>query len=83
MQTAQVKAIACSLPANHDLPLARWSIAEIVRQAMTDGVVGAISRATVMRYLAADAIKPWQYRYWISPIDPDFATKAGLVLDSY
>lgn len=83
LQTAQVKAIACSPPANRDLPLARWSIAEIVRQAITDGVVAAISRATVMRYLAADAIKPWQYRYWISPIDPDFATKAGWVLDLY
>jgi len=37
----------------------------------------------VRRWLAADAIKPWQHRSWIFPRDPDFATKAGAVLDLY
>jgi transposase len=83
LQTAQVKAIACSPPADRDLPLARWSVSEITRQAVAEGVVTAISRATVARYLTADAIKPWQYRYWISPTDPEFAIKAGRVLDLY
>ena len=35
------------------------------------------------RFLARDAIKPWQHRSWIFPRDPDFATKAGVVLDLY
>ena len=35
------------------------------------------------RWLAADAIKPWRYRSWIFPRDPDFATKAARVLDLY
>ena len=43
----------------------------------------AISPATVRRWLAADAIKPWQHRSWIFPRDPDFATKAARVLDLY
>ena len=30
-----------------------------------------------------DAIKPWQYRSWIFPRDPDFAAKAARVLDLY
>jgi hypothetical protein len=30
-----------------------------------------------------DAIKPWQYRSWIFPRDPDFAVKAARVLDLY
>jgi hypothetical protein len=33
--------------------------------------------------LEADAIKPWQYKYWIFPRDPLFAAKAGRVLDLY
>jgi hypothetical protein len=37
----------------------------------------------VRRWLAADAIKPWQHRSWIFPRDPDFAVKAGRVLDLY
>ncbi|MGH8884907.1 MAG: transposase [Egibacteraceae bacterium] len=36
---------------------------------------------TVWRWLSADAVKPWQHRSWIFPRDPDFAAKAGRVLD--
>jgi hypothetical protein len=28
-------------------------------------------------------IRPWRYRSWIFPRDPDFAEKAGVVLDLY
>ena len=30
-----------------------------------------------------DAIRPWQYRSWIFPRDPQFEQKAGCVLDLY
>ena len=50
---------------------------------VTEGWVEAISASTVRRWLAADAIKPWQHRSWIFPRDPDFATKAARVLDLY
>jgi hypothetical protein len=33
--------------------------------------------------LARAAVKPWRYRLWIFPRDPDFAAKAGRVLDLY
>jgi hypothetical protein len=42
-----------------------------------------ISRSTVWRILDADAIKPWQYEHWIFPRDPQFATRAGRVVDLY
>lgn len=42
-----------------------------------------ISGTTIWRWLAEDAIKPWTHRSWISPRDPDFAAKAGRVLDLY
>jgi hypothetical protein len=46
-------------------------------------LVFSVAASTVRRWLAEDAIKPWQYRSWIFPRDPDFATKAARVLDLY
>ncbi len=43
----------------------------------------SISDTTIWRWLSADAIRPWQHRSWIFPRDPDFAAKAGRVLDLY
>jgi DDE superfamily endonuclease len=59
------------------------SHADIAREAIQDGIVASISGATVWRWLNADAIKPWRYRNWIFPRDPDFAEKADRVLDLY
>ncbi len=42
-----------------------------------------VSASTIGRWLAEDAIKPWQHRSWIFPRDPDFLEKAGPVLDLY
>jgi hypothetical protein len=47
------------------------------------GIAASISGMTVWRWLNEDAIKPWQYRSWIFPRDPDFQEKAGVVLDLY
>jgi len=83
IQIAEVKALACTPPSDAGLPLARWSVAELTQQTIGQGVVEVISPSTVGRWLAADAIKPWQHRSWILPRDPDFATKAARVLDLY
>jgi transposase len=80
---AEIKALACELPAESAVPLARWSHAELAAEAVTRGVVEAISPSTVGRWLRADAIRPWRYRSWIFPRDPDFAVKAARVLDLY
>ena len=83
VQAAEVKAMACELPAESDLPLSRWSRADLAAEAVTREIVDSISASTVRRWLHADAIKPWQHRSWIFPRDPDFATKAARVLDLY
>jgi hypothetical protein len=79
----EVKALACELPSESGLPFSRFSHADIARQAVARGIVASISGATVWRWLEADAIKPWNYRSWIFPRDPQFAPKAGRVLDLY
>jgi transposase len=83
VQQAQVTAIACELPATRGMPLSRWSSFELACEAIEVGVVVDISPSTVRRWLAADALKPWQYRSWIAPRAPDFAAKAQVVLDLY
>jgi len=83
VQVAEVKALACELPADTNTPLARWSCPDLAVEAARRGVVCSVSTSTVRRWLAADAIKPWQHRSWIFPRDPDFAVKAGRVLDLY
>ncbi len=80
---AGVKALACELPAAAGAPLARWSSPELARQAAASGIAPAPSASTVRRWLAGDALKPWQHRSWIFPRDPDFALKAARVLDLY
>jgi len=79
----QIKALACELPSQHQVPLARWSVPEIARHAVQSGLVASISDTTVWRWLHQDAIRPWQHRCWIFPRDPDFAAKAGRLLDLY
>jgi DDE superfamily endonuclease len=79
----QVKALACELPHRIGLPLSRLSIAEIRRHVVTQGLVAEISGATLWRWLSNDALRPWQHRSWIFPRDPEFAAKAGRVLDLY
>jgi transposase len=78
-----VKAHACELPAAGGTPLARWTCPELARLAAASGIAPAPSASTVRRWLADDALKPWQHRSWIFPRDPHFALKASRVLDLY
>ena len=81
-EVARVKAIACELPRAEGVPLSRFSRAELHRLVVERGVCEA-SASTIARWLAEDALKPWQHRSWIFPTDPAFLEKAGPVLDLY
>ena len=79
----QVKALACELPHRLGLPLSRLSIEEIRQHVIDQGLIAEISGATLWRWLSSDALRPWQHRSWVFPRDPNFAAKAGPVLDLY
>jgi len=79
----QVKALACELPHTLGLPLSRLSIQEIRQHVISQGLIAEISGATLWRWLSSDALRPWQHRSWIFPRDPNFADKAGPILDLY
>ncbi|MFD4134081.1 IS630 family transposase [Streptomyces goshikiensis] len=83
LQRAEIKALACQLPAESGVPLSRWSRGDLAREAVARGLATAISASTVRRILATDLLKPWQYQSWIFIRDPAFAAKAARVLDLY
>jgi transposase len=77
-------ALACERPAERNVPLSRYSLAEIAAEvaALSDGQHGP-SRSSIWRLLRHDALRPWRYRCWIFPRDPHFLELAGPVLDLY
>lgn len=79
---AEAIALACALPAESSVPLSRWSCPDLARELATRCQIAA-SASTIGRWLASDALKPWQHRSWISVRDPAFAAKAARVLDLY
>jgi hypothetical protein len=71
------------LPAELGLPLSRFSREELRRQVLAQGIVAQISGTTIWRWLRQDALRPWSKKCWVFPRAPDFAERAGRVLDLY
>jgi hypothetical protein len=63
--------------------LSRWSCPELAREVVGRSIAEAMSASTVWRWLAREAVKPWQYRSWLFPRAPDLASKAERVLELY
>ena len=81
---AAVVALACQLPAATGVPLSRWTGPELAAELIAQGLVSApISVTSLLRILAENPVRPWQYQSWIYPRDPDFAAKATVILDLY
>jgi transposase len=81
---AAVVALACQLPAATGVPLSRWTGPELAAELLAQGLVsGPVSVSSLLRILADNPVKPWQYQSWIYPRDPDFAAKASVILDLY
>jgi DDE superfamily endonuclease len=53
-----------------------------VREVREAGLVASIGGSTLWRRLHQDAIRPWYHRSWIFPKYPDFAEKAGRLLET-
>jgi hypothetical protein len=82
-ERVQVVAIVCETLNDHQLPLSRFSITDLQRIVVKEEGLATLSHASLGRILRQNALKPWQYRYWLFPRDPDFLTKACVILDLY
>ena len=76
-------ALACELPADRGEPLGRSSTGDLARLISAHPATPPLSRSTIWRILDRHVLKPWRYRSWLFPRDPQFAEKAGRVLDLY
>ncbi|OIJ86473.1 helix-turn-helix domain-containing protein [Streptomyces colonosanans] len=47
LQAAEVKALACQLPAETETPLSRWSCPELAREVAARSLTGPVSASTV------------------------------------
>jgi transposase len=84
LERAAVVALACQLPAATGVPLARWTGPELAAELTAQGLLNSpVSASSILRILSEHPVKPWQYQSWIYPRDPNFTTRAGVVLDLY
>ena len=81
VERAKVVAVACELPSQRKIPLGRHFASSIWEVLQAEG--SAMSLRTVQRVLAENELKPWRYRSWIHPRDPDFEAKAEVILGLY
>ena len=81
---AEVTAIACEkLPATKEPAAQPLLLGRDRFEVVASGITEHISASSVRRILHEAVIRPWRYRSWIFPRDPNFAMKAGVVLDLY
>lgn len=84
LQRAQIVELACLEPIAEGLHITHWSSEDLARQAVDDGVVGAISPATIRRILHDVDLQPHRTRYWkTARLDPLFKERAAQVLWCY
>jgi hypothetical protein len=62
--------LACERPDTRGRSLSPWECTALARELIAEGIVEAISAATVRRILAAHQLKPWRQHVWLSPKQP-------------
>lgn|GEM_PF-837579 len=84
LQRAQIVELACLEPIARELHVTHWTSGDLARQAVADGVVSAISPATVRRILQHVDLQPHRTRYWkTSHLDAQFKERTEKVLWCY
>ena len=84
LQRAQVVALACLEPVAKGLHITHWSLEDLARQIVLDGIVPAISPSTVRRILNGVDLQPHRTRYWrTARLDARFKERAEKVLWCY
>lgn len=82
-ERALVVAVVCETLHEHQQPLSRFSISDLHRIVIKEEGLGNLSHGSLARILDENVLKPWQYTYWLFPRDPDFVSKACIILDLY
>ena len=82
-ERAKITAIVCETLWKHELPLSRFSIADLRRVVTQEESLAGLSHSSLGRFLRQNALKPGRYRYWLFPRDPEFVSRACVIWDLY
>src|ERR671933_1367464 len=77
----QIKKIALSRPADHDLPFSTWSLAKLADFLVAEGVVEDISHEGLRALLRAEGVSFQRLKTFKESNDPDFEAKQARVLE--
>src|SRR3984885_8278757 len=82
-QRREIKKIAKSKPAEHDLPFSTWSLAKLADFLVAEGVVDDISHEGLRTLLREEGVSFQRIKTWKASKDPDYATKKARVEHLY
>ena len=79
----QVISVASTLPHDHNRPVTRWTLNEIVATLLEALETDSISRSSIWRILHDVDLKPHKSEYWLNSHDEDFDAKAQTICQLY
>ena len=82
-QRQQIKKVALSRPADHELPFSTWSLAKLADFLVAEGVVDDISHEGLRLLLREEGVSFQAVKTWKTSTDPDYETKKNRVLELY
>src|SRR5215210_3868557 len=82
-QRREIKKIALSRPADHDLPFSTWSLSKLAEFLVAEGVVDDISHEGLRVLLREEGVSFQVIKTWKQSSDPDFEAKKNRVLELY
>ncbi len=75
--------VASTLPHDHDRPVTRWTLNEIVATWLEALATDSISRSSIWRILHDVDLKPHKSAYWLNSHAEDFDAKAPTICQLY
>jgi transposase len=82
-QRAEIKKIALSHPADHELPFSTWSLPKLADFLVAEGVVDDISHERLRVLLREEGVSFQAVKTWKTSTDPNYEAKKNRVLELY
>jgi len=82
-QQHSIVALATQPPPQQGHPITHWSMTDLSRAVIQNGIVNSICPVTIWRLLDQAAIKPHRWHYWLNSPDPDFYPKMYDIVELY
>jgi len=82
-QRREIKKIAKSRPAEHDLPFSTWSLSKLAEFLVAEGVVDDINHEGLRTLLREEGVSFQRLKTWKASRDPDYAVKKARIEHLY